>query len=97
VLILLCPFQGVGWWKYEFCYGKHVHQYHEVRLPLCWMEQKLINSCVKMFFIYCVIELRFGIPGQRARKEHRGGGELERRGAHRLVQEERRPILPAQR
>lgn len=23
--------QGVGWWKYEFCYGKHVHQYHEVR------------------------------------------------------------------
>lgn len=27
-------FQGVGWWKYEFCYGKHVHQYHEVKLPL---------------------------------------------------------------
>lgn len=26
-----CVFQGVGWWKYEFCYGKHVHQYHEVR------------------------------------------------------------------
>uniref|UniRef100_A0A3B4TTY1 Endoplasmic reticulum lectin n=1 Tax=Seriola dumerili TaxID=41447 RepID=A0A3B4TTY1_SERDU len=23
------PFSGVGWWKYEFCYGKHVHQYHE--------------------------------------------------------------------
>lgn len=23
-------FQGVGWWKYEFCYGKYVHQYHEV-------------------------------------------------------------------
>lgn len=22
--------QGVGWWKYEFCYGKYVHQYHEV-------------------------------------------------------------------
>uniref|UniRef100_A0A8C2WRK3 Endoplasmic reticulum lectin n=1 Tax=Cyclopterus lumpus TaxID=8103 RepID=A0A8C2WRK3_CYCLU len=21
--------EGVGWWKYEFCYGKHVHQYHE--------------------------------------------------------------------
>uniref|UniRef100_A0A8C1RKA3 Endoplasmic reticulum lectin n=1 Tax=Cyprinus carpio TaxID=7962 RepID=A0A8C1RKA3_CYPCA len=21
--------RGVGWWKYEFCYGKHVHQYHE--------------------------------------------------------------------
>uniref|UniRef100_A0A8C7Y7Z3 Endoplasmic reticulum lectin n=1 Tax=Oryzias sinensis TaxID=183150 RepID=A0A8C7Y7Z3_9TELE len=20
---------GVGWWKYEFCYGKHVHQYHD--------------------------------------------------------------------
>ncbi|KAM4692884.1 LOW QUALITY PROTEIN: endoplasmic reticulum lectin 1 [Discoglossus pictus] len=20
---------GVGWWKYEFCYGKYVHQYHE--------------------------------------------------------------------
>uniref|UniRef100_A0A4W3GXU4 Endoplasmic reticulum lectin n=1 Tax=Callorhinchus milii TaxID=7868 RepID=A0A4W3GXU4_CALMI len=21
--------EGVGWWKYEFCYGKHVQQYHE--------------------------------------------------------------------
>uniref|UniRef100_A0A3Q0SS38 Endoplasmic reticulum lectin n=1 Tax=Amphilophus citrinellus TaxID=61819 RepID=A0A3Q0SS38_AMPCI len=21
--------EGVGWWKYEFCYGRHVHQYHE--------------------------------------------------------------------
>uniref|UniRef100_A0A803Y394 Endoplasmic reticulum lectin n=1 Tax=Meleagris gallopavo TaxID=9103 RepID=A0A803Y394_MELGA len=21
--------EGVGWWKYEFCYGKYVHQYHE--------------------------------------------------------------------
>lgn len=21
-------FQGTGWWKYEFCYGKHVVQYH---------------------------------------------------------------------
>ncbi|XP_021574452.1 endoplasmic reticulum lectin 1 isoform X4 [Carlito syrichta] len=31
--ILRVPFrrskEGVGWWKYEFCYGKHVHQYHE--------------------------------------------------------------------
>lgn len=26
--------QGVGWWKYEFCYGKHVHQYHEVASDL---------------------------------------------------------------
>ncbi|XP_058240995.1 endoplasmic reticulum lectin 1 isoform X1 [Hemibagrus wyckioides] len=26
-----CLHGGVGWWKYEFCYGKHVHQYHEVR------------------------------------------------------------------
>ncbi|KAG7253246.1 hypothetical protein CRUP_000194 [Coryphaenoides rupestris] len=25
-----CLHGGVGWWKYEFCYGKHVHQYHEV-------------------------------------------------------------------
>ncbi|KAG7462677.1 hypothetical protein MATL_G00187300 [Megalops atlanticus] len=24
-----CLHGGVGWWKYEFCYGKHVHQYHE--------------------------------------------------------------------
>ncbi|XP_016151023.1 endoplasmic reticulum lectin 1-like [Sinocyclocheilus grahami] len=23
-----CLHGGVGWWKYEFCYGKHVHQYH---------------------------------------------------------------------
>uniref|UniRef100_A0A3Q3M1F3 Endoplasmic reticulum lectin n=1 Tax=Labrus bergylta TaxID=56723 RepID=A0A3Q3M1F3_9LABR len=29
--LLKPPFRasGVGWWKYEFCYGKHVHQYHE--------------------------------------------------------------------
>merc|ERR1712130_1037237 len=20
---------GQGWWRYEFCYGKHVKQYHE--------------------------------------------------------------------
>uniref|UniRef100_A0A3B5LPS4 Endoplasmic reticulum lectin n=1 Tax=Xiphophorus couchianus TaxID=32473 RepID=A0A3B5LPS4_9TELE len=26
---LYCLQGGVGWWKYEFCYGKHVHQYHE--------------------------------------------------------------------
>uniref|UniRef100_H3DGQ4 Endoplasmic reticulum lectin n=1 Tax=Tetraodon nigroviridis TaxID=99883 RepID=H3DGQ4_TETNG len=24
-----CLHGGVGWWKYEFCYGKYVHQYHE--------------------------------------------------------------------
>ncbi|XP_051946146.1 endoplasmic reticulum lectin 1-like isoform X2 [Xyrauchen texanus] len=24
-----CLHGGVGWWKYEFCYGKHIHQYHE--------------------------------------------------------------------
>lgn len=23
-----CLFGGTGWWKYEFCYGKHVIQYH---------------------------------------------------------------------
>ncbi|KAL6101716.1 erlec1 [Pungitius sinensis] len=26
-----CLHGGVGWWKYEFCYGRHVHQYHEDR------------------------------------------------------------------
>lgn len=25
----LCLQGGTGWWKYEFCYGKHVEQYHE--------------------------------------------------------------------
>ena len=25
-----CLNGGVGWWKYEVCLGKHVHQYHEV-------------------------------------------------------------------
>lgn len=24
-----CLRGGQGWWKYEFCYGKHVKQYHE--------------------------------------------------------------------
>lgn len=23
--------QGSGWWKYEFCYGRKVEQYHEER------------------------------------------------------------------
>lgn len=22
------PFQGHGWWKYEFCYSRHVRQFH---------------------------------------------------------------------
>lgn len=25
----LCLRGGSGWWKYEFCFGKHVEQYHE--------------------------------------------------------------------
>lgn len=25
----LCLQGGTGWWKYEFCYGKYVEQYHE--------------------------------------------------------------------
>ena len=24
-----CLYGGTGWWKYEFCYGKKVDQYHE--------------------------------------------------------------------
>ncbi len=24
-----CLYGGTGWWKYEFCYGRKVHQYHE--------------------------------------------------------------------
>merc|ERR1719481_1564110 len=24
-----CLYGGSGWWKYEFCYGKKVDQYHE--------------------------------------------------------------------
>uniref|UniRef100_UPI00358DF497 endoplasmic reticulum lectin 1 isoform X1 n=1 Tax=Myxine glutinosa TaxID=7769 RepID=UPI00358DF497 len=24
-----CVRGGVGWWKHEFCYGRHVHQFHE--------------------------------------------------------------------
>lgn len=24
-------FQGSGWWKFEFCYGNKVEQYHEER------------------------------------------------------------------
>ncbi|CAI2292527.1 unnamed protein product [Caenorhabditis sp. 36 PRJEB53466] len=24
-----CIVGGIGWWKYEFCYGKHVIQFHE--------------------------------------------------------------------
>lgn len=35
--------QGVGWWKYEFCYGKHVHQYHEVNTDLFSIEMYLLT------------------------------------------------------
>ena len=24
-----CLYGGTGWWRYEFCYGKKVNQYHE--------------------------------------------------------------------
>nr|XP_002125012.1 endoplasmic reticulum lectin 1 [Ciona intestinalis] len=24
-----CLRGGTGWWRFEFCYGKHVHQYHD--------------------------------------------------------------------
>ena len=24
-----CLYGGTGWWKYEFCYGQKVDQYHE--------------------------------------------------------------------
>ena len=24
-----CLYGGSGWWKYEFCYGQKVDQYHE--------------------------------------------------------------------
>ncbi len=27
-----CLYGGTGWWKYEFCYGKKVDQYHEERM-----------------------------------------------------------------
>ncbi len=37
------------------------------------------------------------VPGKRAGEEHCGGWQLERPGAHWLGQEERRPLLPAQR
>lgn len=44
--------QGVGWWKYEFCYGKHVHQYHEVNMHwfiiemYSWKWLRLPPQCV---------------------------------------------------
>lgn len=27
-ICIIC-FQGTGWWKYEFCYGRHVRQFHK--------------------------------------------------------------------
>ncbi|XP_066280043.1 endoplasmic reticulum lectin 1-like isoform X2 [Branchiostoma lanceolatum] len=35
-----CLKGGTGWWKHEFCYGKHVHQYHE--------DQKLGNTVISI-------------------------------------------------
>ena len=28
-----CLYGGSGWWKYEFCYGQKVDQYHEEKGP----------------------------------------------------------------
>ncbi|XP_078673945.1 endoplasmic reticulum lectin 1-like isoform X1 [Branchiostoma floridae x Branchiostoma belcheri] len=35
-----CLKGGTGWWKHEFCYGKHVHQVHE--------DQKLGNTVIRI-------------------------------------------------
>ncbi|XP_034040839.1 endoplasmic reticulum lectin 1 isoform X3 [Thalassophryne amazonica] len=41
-----CLHGGVGWWKYEFCYGKYVHQYHEVRDRIsCGIVHKFVLIC----------------------------------------------------
>lgn len=33
----------MGWWKYEFCYGKYVHQYHEVK-PIPFLSMKIPDT-----------------------------------------------------
>lgn len=44
-----------------------------------------------------MLKTLFSAAGKRAGEEHRGRRELEHQRARRLGQEERRPILPAQR
>ena len=50
---------GTGWWKYEFCYGKHVLQYHE------WPVGKIYYHC---FILIKSLILEVGKP-RRERDE----------------------------
>lgn len=29
-----CLYKFAGWWIYEFCFGQHIRQFHEVRVSL---------------------------------------------------------------
>lgn len=45
-------FQGTGWWKYEFCYGRHVRQFHvdkdgETSLMLGIFDENLHREWIK--------------------------------------------------
>jgi len=43
-----CLRGGTGWWKYEFCYGKHVLQYHEWAAELT--EEEMIMAFLGIEF-----------------------------------------------
>ena len=38
---------GQGWWKYEFCYGKHVKQYHEFQKGGIQTDHSLFKSILE--------------------------------------------------
>ena len=42
-------FQNKGWWTYEFCYGKHIHQYHIEGINLMKQFRIMVFSSASRF------------------------------------------------
>ena len=38
-----CLRGGTGWWRFEFCYGKWVHQYHDHKKPTAYRETIVVG------------------------------------------------------
>ncbi|XP_078594232.1 endoplasmic reticulum lectin 1-like isoform X1 [Branchiostoma floridae x Branchiostoma japonicum] len=65
-----CLKGGTGWWKHEFCYGKHVQQYHE--------DQKLGNTVISIGTWNKQEHLDWAKdnPGQATPRRHRDDGKV---------------------
>ncbi|NWH78863.1 OS9 protein, partial [Piaya cayana] len=60
--LLPCPFQAKDWWTYEFCYGKHIQQYH--------VEESEIKGDI-LFLGYYQSAFDWDDEAAKASKQHR--------------------------